>query len=150
MGPPSKTLRSISQVAFDEVVMENMEDLGMEPAEALQDAIDTLTLQGVDRSGIVTCVPGEATNNPLLQCLDSLKKLDSGDLDGEAAEMSGLFNKLANLLSEETANPAIAVKNGGVQLVCSLCSKLPTGSHQALAPGFTALALMLHGMSSMY
>lgn len=50
MGPP-KTLRTISQEAFDEVVRENVEDLGMDPTEALQDAIETLTLQGVDLSG---------------------------------------------------------------------------------------------------
>lgn len=51
MGPPPKTTRTISQEAFDEIVNENMEALGMEPAEALQDAIQTLTLQGVDLSG---------------------------------------------------------------------------------------------------
>lgn len=51
MGPP-KAVRTISQAAFDETVKENMEDLGMDPAEALQDAIDTLSLQGVDLSGI--------------------------------------------------------------------------------------------------
>lgn len=47
-----KGVRTISQAAFDELVRENMEDLGMDPAEALQDAVQTLTLQGVDLSGI--------------------------------------------------------------------------------------------------
>lgn len=50
MGP-SKGTRTISQSAFDEVVRENMEELDMDPAEALQDALQTLTLQGVDLSG---------------------------------------------------------------------------------------------------
>lgn len=50
MGGPA-TKRAISQEAFDEVVKENMEDFDMEAAEALQDAIDSLTLQGVDLSG---------------------------------------------------------------------------------------------------
>lgn len=50
MGPP-KSGRTISQQAFDEMVKENMEDLGMDSNEALQDAIQTLTLQGVDLSG---------------------------------------------------------------------------------------------------
>lgn len=48
---PAKTVLSISQDAFDELVRENMDDLGMDPAEALEDAIQTLTLQGVDLSG---------------------------------------------------------------------------------------------------
>lgn len=52
MGP-ANTGRVISQEAFDEVVKENMEDLGMEPVEALEDAIQTLTLQGVDLSGLL-------------------------------------------------------------------------------------------------
>ena len=51
MGPPSKNARTISQEAFDELVKENIEDLGMDPTEALEDAIQTLTLQGVDLSG---------------------------------------------------------------------------------------------------
>lgn len=51
MAPPKSTTRTISQEAFDEVVKENMDDLGMDPAEALEDAIQTLTLQGVDLSG---------------------------------------------------------------------------------------------------
>lgn len=51
MGPPAKASRAISQQAFDDLVKENMEDLGMDPAEALQDAMDTLSLQGVDLSG---------------------------------------------------------------------------------------------------
>lgn len=51
MGPPNKNALTISQDAFDELVKENMEDLGMDPVEALEDAIQTLTLQGVDLSG---------------------------------------------------------------------------------------------------
>lgn len=50
MGPP-KSVRTISQQAFEGLVKENMEDLGMDPTEALEDAIQTLTLQGVDLSG---------------------------------------------------------------------------------------------------
>lgn len=45
------TGRTISQEAFEEVVKENIDDLGMDPDEALQDAIETLTLQEVDLSG---------------------------------------------------------------------------------------------------
>lgn len=56
MGPPTKGVRTISQEAFEDLVRENMEDLGMDPAEALQDAIDTLTLQGVDLSGTLPSI----------------------------------------------------------------------------------------------
>ena len=53
MGP-KKGVRTISQAAFDELVRENMEELGMDPAEALEDALQTLNLQGVDLSGTTT------------------------------------------------------------------------------------------------
>ena len=42
---------AISQEAFDDMVRENMEDLGMDPDEALADAVDALTLQGANLSG---------------------------------------------------------------------------------------------------
>jgi RING finger protein 170 len=51
MAPPKTTARAISQEAFNELVNENINDLEMDPTEALQDAIQTLTLQGVDLSG---------------------------------------------------------------------------------------------------
>lgn len=54
MGPATTTVRTISQEAFDDLVKENIDDLEMEPAEAVQDAIQTLTLQGVDLSGHFT------------------------------------------------------------------------------------------------
>lgn len=56
MGP-SKGVRTISQEAFDDLVRENVEELGMEPTEALQDAIETLSLQGVDLSGLDLSIP---------------------------------------------------------------------------------------------
>lgn len=52
MGTSKNAVRTISQEAFDELVKENMDDLGMDPSEALQDAIETLTLQSVDLSGL--------------------------------------------------------------------------------------------------
>lgn len=51
MAPAKAAARKISQQAFDEMVQENIDDLDMDPTEALNDAIQTLTLQGVDLSG---------------------------------------------------------------------------------------------------
>jgi hypothetical protein len=42
---------AISQEAFDAMVRENMEDLGMDADEALADAVEALSLQGADLSG---------------------------------------------------------------------------------------------------
>ncbi|XP_015874296.3 uncharacterized protein LOC107411265 [Ziziphus jujuba] len=155
MGPSKNTVRTISQEAFDELVKENMDDLGMEPHEALQDAFQTLTLQGVDLSGIVTCIPGEGSvkDNPVMQCLDRLKQLDGGSKDQTSVdnlvEMEELFNKLTELCGAQgSGNPAIATKNGGVELVCSICSKIRNGHEPALVSALKAMAALLHDLQS--
>ncbi|KAK4563018.1 hypothetical protein RGQ29_005488 [Quercus rubra] len=159
MGPPNppatatKAGRTISQEAFDDLVKENIEDLDMDPTEALQDAIQTLTLQGVDLTGIVTCVPGEGGGvkaNPVIQCLDRLKQLGS-DLEDQIGqkdldEMVELLDKLAELCGVEgSGNAAIATKNGGVELVCS---KIRSGWERVLASSLKALASLLHDLQS--
>lgn len=153
MGP-TKTVRTISQEAFDEVVRENMEDLGMDPAEALQDAIDTLSLQGVDLSGIVKCVPGEGgmKENPAIQCLDAMKQLnDSKDRfsNEDLEEMERLLTKLIESCSAEgRENVAIATKNGGMELICSVCSKIPTASRGVLDLCLKTMELLLNDIKS--
>ncbi|XP_011001200.1 PREDICTED: armadillo repeat-containing protein 6-like [Populus euphratica] len=150
MGPPSKNVRTISQEAFDELVKENIEDLGLDPTEALEDAIQTLTLQGVDLSGIVTCVPGEGNvrENPVIKCLERLKELgfDDDDLD----EMVGLLDELVGLFTgvEGSGNVAIGVRNGGLELVCSICSSIPLVSEKVLVSALKTLALLIHDVQS--
>ncbi|TXG64381.1 hypothetical protein EZV62_011375 [Acer yangbiense] len=152
MGPP-KAVRGISQEAFDELVKENMEDLDMDPTEALQDAIQTLSLQGVDLSGIVKCVPGEnsVSDNPLIQSLERLKQLDLNSKDRigdeDLNEVVGLFDKIIELCgSNGSGNAAIATKNGGVELVCSVCCKIRirTQSNSALVSSLKTMSLFVH------
>ncbi|EXC17381.1 Armadillo repeat-containing protein 6 [Morus notabilis] len=151
MGPPKNAVRSISQEAFDELVKENIDDLGMEPAEALQDAIETLTLQGVDLSGIVTCVPGEGSvkDNPVIQCLDRLKEFDGGSEDWNSDSIAELFEKLAELCSVEgSGNAVIATRNRALELVFSVCSKIKIEDGQALVSALKAMAALLHDLQS--
>ncbi|KAL1215813.1 hypothetical protein V5N11_024346 [Cardamine amara subsp. amara] len=148
-------VRAISQEAFDDLVRENVEDLGMEPSEALEDALHTLKLQGVDLSGIITCVPGESSvkDNPVIASLDRLKELDSVGLlrDEDLDEISSLFNKLNELCrSQDLGNAAIATKYGAVELTCSISSKIKiaTGSNSILVPCFKALAVLIRDIQS--
>ncbi|KAL2460219.1 ARM repeat superfamily protein [Abeliophyllum distichum] len=151
MGPP-KSGRSISQQAFDEMVKENMEDLGMDPTEALQDAIQTLTLQGVDLSGIITCVPGES--NPVMECLDKLKQLNGNWSDLNHAVDEKAVNEIVELLEElydmcedkGSGNAAIATKNGGIELLISICTKLRNGFDRGLVSSLKTIASLLHDL----
>lgn len=150
MAPAKPSIRSISQQAFDEMVKENIDDLGMDPTEALSDAIETLTLQGVDLSGIVTStLPGEI--NPVIQSLDRIKQLQSSDWTDKAVldEARCLLDHLTELSRiEGSGNAAIATRNGGVELMCSVCSKLrDIGRESALVSALNALAAFLHGMN---
>ncbi|KAL1811948.1 hypothetical protein ACET3Z_022013 [Daucus carota] len=137
--------RTISQQAFDDTVRENIEDLGMDPTEALQDAVETLTLQGVDLSGIVTCAPGET--NPVIQCLDKLKQFKIDDFRIKVEfELEEQLDRLTELCRVEgSGNAAIATRNGALELVCLICSQLPSGCAGKLS-ALNAMALLLHDL----
>ncbi|KAJ8530952.1 hypothetical protein K7X08_023833 [Anisodus acutangulus] len=143
MAPP-KAVRTISQDAFDELVKENVEDLGMDPTEALEDAIQTLTLQGVHLSGIVTSIGEE---NLVIQSLERLKELDGVWKDEndvkEIVEWLVKLNDACNV--DGSGNAAIATKNGAVQLVCSICGKL---GNQGLVSALKTLVSLLHDLQS--
>ncbi|XP_027105897.1 uncharacterized protein [Coffea arabica] len=148
---PQTAVRTISQEAFDEMVKENIEDLGMDPTEALEDAVQTLSLQGVDLSGIVHCVPGESSvdDNPVVQALSRLKGLssDSSDSENEIMELLGNLNELCS--SKGSGNAAIATKNGGVELVTSVLPKLKkSGPHRGLDLALSTLTSLIHDLQS--
>ncbi|GMH16226.1 hypothetical protein Nepgr_018067 [Nepenthes gracilis] len=143
-------VRTISQEAFDDLVRENLEELGMDPPEALQDAIETLTLQGVDLSGIVTCVPGQfsANDHPVMRLLDKIKHFESNfNCDArDLEELAASLHQLSNLCSADNSeNANIAAKNRGVELVTSVFSKVsPCGNNQVTVSALKALASLLY------
>ncbi|KAK6776163.1 hypothetical protein RDI58_027164 [Solanum bulbocastanum] len=150
MAPP-KSVRSISQQAFDELVKENIEDLGMDSTEALDDAIQTLTLQGVDLSGIVTSILGSGEENPVIQSLEKLKELDrdwklGGGDETDVKEIIEWLDKLNDACNVDgSGNAAIATRNGAIELVSSICSKL--GS-EGLVSTLKTLVSLLHDLQS--
>ncbi|KAJ4764866.1 Armadillo repeat-containing protein 6 [Rhynchospora pubera] len=159
MGPPGA--RTISQEAFDELVKENIHDLGMDPHEALQDAIQTLTLQGVDLSGVVKCIPGESNvqANPIIQLTNELKSIvtsletsNSKALsceDENARKLIELLNKLCELCSVAgSENATVAARNGGVEALSRLCSSLDFKLERALALALKALSLIVCDLQS--
>lgn len=104
--------------------------------------------------GIVTCVPGEGSvkDNPVLMCLDRLKELNDSSkdqsVDKNLDEMEELLDKLTELCGAEgLGNAAIATRNGGVELVCSICSKIGIGCERALFSSLKAMAALLHGIT---
>lgn len=92
-------------------------------------------------------MPGEGGVNPVIQCLDRLKELNSVDNSQNGDEIAKLLDELTELCnSEGSGNSAIASRNGAIELVCSICSKLSTGCQGALVSALKAMALLLDGM----
>ncbi|CAH9057670.1 unnamed protein product [Cuscuta europaea] len=78
--------------------------------------------------------------------LESAGTFNSDDVLNEIVELLGRLNDLC--ADEGSRNVAIATKNGGVQLVCSILLKLPGGCNQGVISSFTTLAKLLHDLQS--
>lgn len=98
-------------------------------------------------------MPGEGgvKDNHVIQCLERLKQVDcdcNDEMDkGMHEELVQLLDKLTLLSSEtESGNAAIANKNGGVELLCSVCSKIPKDCDMVLVTSLKALVPLLQGM----
>lgn len=105
-------------------------------------------------AGIVTSLPGEGgvKDNPVIQSLVALKQLDL-DLKDEISkkdlnDLLEFLDKLTELCGDqESGNAAIATRNGGVELLCSICSKIRSGCEQVLISALRALVSLLHGIT---
>lgn len=127
----------ISQNAFDEVVKENISDFEMDPDEALKDAIETLTLQGVDLSGIVKRVPGVNSSDdvPIIQALEHLRKLsDTPKSSISFEDMNEAVNNVYELCSVEgSEDKFIATRYRAIEILLSVCSDVKEEKLLALA-----------------
>lgn len=145
---------AISQEAFDDMVRENMEDLGMDPDEALADAVEALTLQGANLAGIIKRVPGEAAAeevNPVMRALDELKASASGSgRSGEDLDrLVSSLDELRDLCSgEEVESAAVAARNGGVEALVALCASAGVKQEGLLASGLKALSSLIRDVGS--
>ncbi|CAL5019684.1 unnamed protein product [Urochloa decumbens] len=146
---------AISQEAFDAMVQENMEDLGMDADEALADAVEALTLQGADLSGIIKRVPGEAAAaevSPVVRVLDELKASHSA-CGGSGQDLNGLVSLIDELCGlccsgEGSENAAIVVRNGGVEALVALCGSAGVAQDRLLASALKALSSVLRDVGS--
>lgn len=91
-------------------------------------------------------------DNPVIQTIERLKQLDlelasSVENDGVLKEIVELLDRLNDSCTDKgSGNVAIATRNGGVQLVCSVLLKLPSACNQGVISSLKTLASLLHGM----
>jgi len=102
--------RKITQESFDEVVKENMEEFGMSPAEAVEDAVSQFEAQGVDLDGIVKSAT-DSSESPVVVAVNRLK---SSCEDGEG--LTDALEALCQLL-EDRPSRVLAGSHGAVEAV---------------------------------
>lgn len=91
----------------------------------------------------------------MVEALDKLKELSfkwtADDCtianENEVENVIGLLDELSDLCRVEgLGNAAIATKNGGLELVCLICSKIPGGCDRGLISALNTMASFLHGI----
>jgi len=157
----------ISQETFDAAVLENVEDLEMEPVEALADAVQQFESQGVNLSNIIQRVPGAAPEeDPLavrlvrdiVAALDEAEEEESVEIAFGGGKMKMSFMRVtrvetaaalgasaSELRAELQRNKealTLAGHNGGVDALVSAALALMQ-SPSALPPILEALAVLL-------
>ena len=115
----------ISQETFDSAVQENIDDFGMEPDEAVADAVSQFETQGVNLSNIVKRAPGAAPSDDpaAVIALRELKKaLESVSDEGEEEELeldyAGGKMKLHFIRSEPDSAVALAESAAAIRSAC--------------------------------
>ncbi|XVF45186.1 hypothetical protein PTKIN_Ptkin02bG0184800 [Pterospermum kingtungense] len=89
-----------------------------------------------------------------MQCLDKLQQLNDDSKDQFDAQglvqISALLDNLTQLCTdkEESGNAAIVTKNGGIGLVCSICSKIPSESGVTLVSCLKTMASLITDVQS--
>ena len=104
--------RKISQETFDDVVKENMEDFEMDSKEALVDAINQFTKQGVDMSSID--ISGGIGRQEVLDAITELNDC----IEKKSGDVIASIEKLAALCTKENEyhnrNRVFVMNKGGV------------------------------------
>ncbi|CAI5458272.1 unnamed protein product [Closterium sp. Yama58-4] len=114
---------AVTQEAFDALVREGMDEFGMAPDEAVEDAVRTLTMQGADLTGIVQAYsatgqraeqPAAAAATQLAEALAGWKARQGGG-EGEGAYSGADFHAVLHALSalSRALSPSADGSQGG-------------------------------------
>ncbi|XP_065334736.1 armadillo repeat-containing protein 6 homolog [Cloeon dipterum] len=117
-------VRVITQETFDSVVKENVEDLDMDPEEAIHDAIKQFEAQGVDLTNIVTTQADLSQEHKIVNLINQLKTLN--DQAAGEVDLRELKDSLQGLKGEcdlDIAHKVMAGKAGAYQLLLDLLEK---------------------------
>ncbi|XP_020636648.3 armadillo repeat-containing protein 6 [Pogona vitticeps] len=139
--------KRITQETFDDVVQENILEFGMDPDEAVTEAIQQFESQGVDLSNIVKMAPSPSSGNSpeqkhaILQTLDALQK---AVIDGDAGHVDDLLVAFAQQCRQELAVRSLAAQKGACPAVLA-AGRLALEDRCSLLKALQALSALLDG-----
>ncbi|XP_067932090.1 armadillo repeat-containing protein 6-like [Watersipora subatra] len=117
--------KRIVQQTFDDVVKENIEDLELEPAEAIADAIEQFEAQGIELNNIVTdlvITEGATSWYPVVCAMQSLQTIDIQDTQA----LYKLVTMLRSECDKSLAHRVLAAQRStGFETLFNIISKLP-------------------------
>ncbi|XP_061458057.1 armadillo repeat-containing protein 6 isoform X4 [Rhineura floridana] len=139
--------KRITQETFDDVVQENISEFGMDPEEAVSEAVQQFESQGVDLSNIVKMAPNSTSENgqekqhAILQTLDSLQK---AVVDADSHEVDELLVSFAEQCRQELAIRYLAGQKGAYPAILAAC-QLALEDRWSLLRALHALSALLDG-----
>lgn len=136
------------------------------------------SFMGLFFTGIVTCIPGVTSveDDPVIRSLDGLRDISATLLSSRVQDnhkppatkpsdqkanilstttdlegMVELLDKLYALCSVEgSGNASVAKRNGGVELLTSICSALDVKHGRPVVSALKTLSSFLHGMKELF
>ncbi|XP_066552352.1 armadillo repeat-containing protein 6 [Amia ocellicauda] len=140
--------RRITQETFDAVVQENVDEFGLDPAEALAEAVEQFESQGVDLTNIVKAVQSGASEDAkdnqthtVLQILESLRgHVGTANVDGMPADLKR-FTEQCKL---GFAQRYLAAQKDAYPTILACCRKVD-GEKASLLAALDALSSLTDG-----
>ena len=108
----SRMVKVITQETFDDVVKENVEEFGMEMAEAIRDAKEQFEKQGINLGNIVISEKGSQVVVEAVQ--DLFKGLSSEE------EIVSRLKSIQDCCKEDLAQRVLATNNGAYSILMKL------------------------------
>ncbi|CAK8694081.1 unnamed protein product [Clavelina lepadiformis] len=114
-------VKAITQETFDQVVRENIEDFEMEEMEAVNDAVEQFTSQGVSLTMIIKAAKKDG--HKVIKLVEELKSISGEDLsDSDNECLKSVLNLLTTQFKNDLANRYQAAKIANAhKIVFEIC-----------------------------
>lgn len=149
------TQLQIKQSTFDDVVKENLVDLGMSPDEAIQEASEQFKSQGVNLNGIVTnpCIEPDGDTykvvHPVLESLTSLQQLiDEDPLD--VGKINLELSVVATECAKDWAHRNLASFHGAFPLLVTCWQKMANETENMKTAVYDSLEALVTGHPDLF